>query len=109
MLNRYLPAHDVGDALGGGHGGGVKIHITKIPTLEFSGGSSQKDFKQTLSLGWKRILVLVSLPVQPYKKFENFLAMLMTVYSSMMMTPWCPYTSYWLVFAYWVSLGVEDS
>ena len=61
-------------------------------------------------MGWKRYSMLVSLPVQPYKKLlSNFLALLVTVYSSMMVTPWLPYPSYWLVFAYWASLGGEDS
>ena len=41
-----LHVHNVRDAGGVGPGGGVKIHLSKIPRLKLSGGSSQEDFRQ---------------------------------------------------------------
>ena len=41
-----LHGHNVRDAGGVGPGGGVKIHLSKIPGLKLSGGSSQEDFRQ---------------------------------------------------------------
>ena len=46
MLDRHLLAHNVRDTGGVSPGGGVKIHLSKIPRLELSGGSSQEDFRQ---------------------------------------------------------------
>ena len=46
MLDRHLLAHNVCDAGDVSPAGGVKIHLSKIPRLELSGGSSQEDFRQ---------------------------------------------------------------
>ena len=46
MLDRHLLAHNVCDAGDVSPTGGVKIHLSKIPRLEHSGGSSQEDFRQ---------------------------------------------------------------
>ena len=46
MLDRQLLAHNVRGAEGVSPGGGVKIHLSKIPRLELSGGSTKEDFRR---------------------------------------------------------------